>query len=167
MADALALSDSALDTAIEADIGALRRALGCAVQAAWHLGRKLTVRKGRLQHGEWEFYLDTIGLPARTAQEAMAIASKYAQLCALPGTLEEARAYLRAAPVERRLTECLHLWPGLAARMDEPAIRTVTERYSEISAWLFEGGTEPTKAETAWAFGVERLFEWEFRGETA
>ena len=122
---------------------ALQRALGSAVQAAWHLGRKLTVRKMRLQHGEWEFYLDTIGLPARTAQEAMAIASKYAQLCALPGTLEEARAYLRAGPVERRLAECLYLWPGLAARMGEPAIRAMVDRYAEVSAWVFDDRRGP------------------------
>lgn len=162
MTDALALSDSALDKAIEADIGALRRALGSAVQAAWHLGRKLAVRKRRLSHGEWLPYLNQIGLPARTAQEAMAIASKYAQLCALPGTLEEARVYLRAAPVERRLAECLRLWPGLAARMDEPAIRTVAERYAEVSAWVFDDGEAPSQDEWAWAFGVEQLFEREF-----
>ena len=40
MTAALALTDTELDRAIEADIGALRRALGSAVQAAWHLGRE-------------------------------------------------------------------------------------------------------------------------------
>ena len=162
MTAALTLTDTELDRAIEADIGALRRALGSAVQAAWHLGRKLTVRKGRLQHGEWEFYLDTIGLPARTAQEAMSIASKYAQLCALPGTLEEARVYLRAAPVERRLAECLRLWPGLALRIVEPATHTVVQRYAEISAWMFDGGTDATPEEMQWALDFECVLDREF-----
>ena len=159
MADALALSDSALDTAIEADIGALRRALGCAVQAAWHLGRKLTVRKGRMSHGDWLPYLERIGLPSRTAQEAMSVASKYAESAHLPGTI---RGALEAAPVERRLAECLRLWPGLAARMGEPAIRTIVERYAEVSAWVFDGGAEPSRPEMAWALGVERLLDREF-----
>ena len=162
MTDALALSDSALDRGIEADMAELRGALSTAVQAAWRLGRKLAVRKRRMEHGAWLPYLKGIELSARTAQDAMNIASKYAQCAHLPGTLEDARAYLRAGPVERRLAECLRLWPGLSARMGEPAIRTIAERYAEISAWLFDGGTEPSRPEMLWAFGVERLLDREF-----
>ena len=157
MTDALALSDSALDEAIVAEIRG-------AVAATWRAGRLLTERKRRMEHGAWLPYLAGIGLPVRTAQKSMDIYRKYADPAHLPGTIEGA---LEAGPVERRLAECLRLWPGLAARMGEPAIRTIAERYAEISAWLFDGGTEQSKAETAWAFGVERLFEREFRGETA
>ena len=73
--------------AILGEVGALRRALGSAVVCAWHLGRKLAVRKRRTDHGDWLPYLDRIGLPARTAQEAMDIGAKYAQCAHLPGTL--------------------------------------------------------------------------------
>ena len=95
MTTEITLSDDALDKAIRADVDTLRRALGSAVTAAWELGRKLTVRKRRMDHGAWLPYLASVGLPARTAQEAMAIGTKYAAPAYLPGTIR-ARLHWRA-----------------------------------------------------------------------
>ena len=65
MTTSLTVSDADLDRAIVAEIRG-------AVAATWRAGRLLAERKRRLQHGQWGAYLDTIGLPARTAQKAMA-----------------------------------------------------------------------------------------------
>ena len=120
MADALALSDSALDKAIEADMGALRRALGSAVQAAWHLGRKLAVRKRRLSHGEWLPYLNQIGLPVQNRTRGYGHRGQIrtaVRICREPWKTRGPTS--EAGPVERRQAECLRLWPGLAARMGD------------------------------------------------
>ena len=77
MTDALALSDAELDRAIKADADELRRALSSAVEVAWRMGHRLTVRKRRLPHGAWLPYLDRIGLPARTDPDKRAQLGAY------------------------------------------------------------------------------------------
>ena len=155
-------SDAELDAEIRADVEALAGAMRTAVERAWNLGRRLTERKRRLQHGEWLPYLDRIGLPVRTAQDCMAIAAKYAQCAHLPATLEAARQHLRLPAPERRLAETLRLWPGLASRMGDPSTRTVVERYAAVTAAVFAGAKDwPSDADLAWAAGVEGLFDRE------
>ena len=124
-----------------------------------HGARRLTVRKRRLAHGAWLPYLAEIGIPARTAQKAMQIA-KCADSAHLLPSIEETLEHLRLPAPERRLAECVRLWPGLAARMSDTATRAAVERYAEITAPVFEGGKDwPTDDELSWAASVERLFE--------
>ena len=103
MTTALALTAAELDRRIVTEIRG-------AVSAMWRAGRLLTERKRRMDHGAWLPYLDRIGLPARTAQKAMSLASKYADPAHLPATVEAA---LEASPVERRRAAVLRYWPGL------------------------------------------------------
>lgn len=164
MTDALvSQTDTELDAEIVSHVEDLRRALGSAVEAAWVLGRKLAERKRRMGHGGWLPYLDKIGLPARTAQEAMALGTKYAQCAHLPATWDDARKALRAGPVEQRQEETLRAWPGLRARMGKADIQLIVYAYSRLSAFMCGSKDWPTQAEWAWVIGVERLFEREFR----
>ena len=103
MTTALALTAAELDRRIVTEIRG-------AVSAMWRAGRLLTERQRRMDHGAWLPYLDRIGLPARTAQKAMSLASKYADPAHLPATVEAA---LEASPVERRRAAVLRYWPGL------------------------------------------------------
>ena len=73
MTASLTVADD-LDALIRRDVAEVTEAVTTAVVAARRLGRRLAIMKGRLQHGEWLPYLQSIGLPARTAQDYMRIA---------------------------------------------------------------------------------------------
>ena len=152
MTTSLTGSDADLDRAIVAEIRG-------AVAATWRAGRLLAERKRRLQHGQWGAYLDTIGLPARTAQKAMAIATKYAQPAHLPGTIEGA---LEAGPVERRRAAVLRFWPGLVPKMADPDTRTVVDHYTKLTAFLEGGDLALSQEQFRWVVGVEHLLDAQF-----
>ena len=70
----------------------------------WDIGRGLRAHKDEMQHGEWLPYLAAIDMPARTAQEAMQLAGKYAEVAHLPATARlalKAVAEPKSAPAPR------------------------------------------------------------------
>ena len=74
MTDAIALSNDALDKAIEADVRQLEGAVKKAVETAWRLGQRLTLRRERTKHGAWEPYLRKVGITERSARVYMTMA---------------------------------------------------------------------------------------------
>ena len=166
MTASLTVADD-LDALIRRDVAEVTEAVTTAVVAARRLGRRLAIMKGRLQHGEWLPYLQSIGLPARTAQDYMRIAKSAgsAYLTTIEGSLKHERRPAR----ERRMEETMQAWPGLKAHMVEANVKTLVEAYVRLTAPVFYGVRKdwPTKDEMAWVFGVERLFERDYRTAAA
>ena len=66
MTTALALTE--LDRAIVADVRQLEGAVKKAVETAWNLGKRLTLRQTRTKHGAWGAYLRRVGISERSAR---------------------------------------------------------------------------------------------------
>lgn len=174
MTDALVPVDD-LDALIRRDVAEVVEAVRTAVEVARRLGRRLTIKKGRLKYGEWLPFLAGIGLPARTAQDYMRLASNTrpaahlaigdAQVETIKGALKSARQIPKH---DRRMAETMEAWPGLKSRMGDPDTRTAVEAYVRLTAPVFYGAREdwPTQDQMAWVFGVERLFERDYRTVT-
>ena len=149
-----------LDEEIADGLSEIRSHLESAAVAAWRVGKALRKRKRGLEHGAWLPYLESLGLPARTAQAYMAIATKYATPAHLHDTLS---ACLKLEPRPALDVMC-DTYPGLRERMiADDACRQVAEALAEIHEWAFDGkGEFPGEERIAWALGAERCLETEF-----
>ena len=130
----IALTDDHLDKAIGLAVAELDAAMESAVHAAGTLGVFLIIRKGRMEHGGWLPYLETIGIAARTAQNYMRLAANAKHVSHLGGSVRASLDAMKGLPAPHpRLAEMFEAYPGLAARWGEECVAELVDHYLDIT----------------------------------